>query len=67
MCLKVLRFGSFTRIKDKGGGLSFFGPDFSPKGSWQLLYKLIVEKTNSRPPVEDCAWGNSHRQIQSTH
>ena len=47
-------------VSGKDGGVEFFGSDVS--GSWQSLYKLPPD---SRPLVEDCAWGNSYKQTQS--
>lgn len=42
-CVKVLNIGSFAGVRESGW-TEFFGSDFSPKGSWRVLYKPPVER-----------------------
>lgn len=57
MCVKVLNLCSLSGLKESRW-TEFFGPYASPKGSWQSLYKLPIEKRTA-----DLQWRVVHGAI----
>ncbi|KAK2897108.1 hypothetical protein Q8A73_013488 [Channa argus] len=57
ICVKVLNLRSLTGVKESRW-TGFLGQDDSPKGSWQCLYKLPIEKRTA-----DLQWRVVHGAI----